>query len=170
MTMGIDYTYSLCMGFEIPEEKVESPYEREEKFPGIFHMEDRFDPKTGAKLKQEKVWDKKPQTVRWYEFDGQKYTDLDPEQWGDLLSKKFGCHVEKYGCYMTGEFNYVFHVNEPMSYKDARNEGHITFYNESISCDEVFRLLPQALLLQSKLEAAGYNPGKPRIFMAERIS
>jgi hypothetical protein len=158
------------MGFSISKDIVEKPYEKEEKFLGTFHMEDRFDPKTGAKIKSERVWDKKPKTTRWYEFDGEKYSDLDPEQWGDLLGKKFDCYVREYGCYMTGELNYVFHVNAPISYKDARSEGKITFYNESVSCEEVAALLPKALLLKSKLEDAGYNPDSPRIFIAERIS
>ena len=168
--MGIDYRYSLCMGFEIPAAMVEDSYLKEDKIPGTFHMEDRFDPKTGVKLTAEKVWDKKATTVIWYEFDGKSYPNLDPEDWEKLLGSKFDCYVEKYGCYMTGNFNYVFHVNKPVSYKEARNEGHFTFYNESISCDEVFQLLPKVLLLQDKLTAAGWNPSKPRIFLAECVS
>ena len=167
--MGIDYSYNLCMGFEVPEGTVHAKFRKTEEFPGTFHMEDRYDPKTGTKLEQVKVWDQKPTSVTWYEVDGQKYTDPETECWEDILSEKFGCHVETYGCYLSGELNFVFDVSAQVSYKDARSEGRITFYNESLSCEEVFRLMPAALILQSRLEEAGFKVGKPRIFLAERV-
>jgi Domain of unknown function (DUF4419) len=97
MTMGIDYTASLVYGFEIDEDDVQRIWRKSEKDPGEFHMEDRFDPKTGKKIKQEKVWDRKPSTKSWYEMNGKKIDDLDFEDWDSFLSEHFGCNVETAG-------------------------------------------------------------------------
>lgn len=95
--MGINYSFYLALGWEISEAKLDKAFLKQikHKNEGKFHYEDRFDPKTGAKLeKQEKVWDESPETIVecWFEIDGKKYDDVESYQFyegilPDLLGK-----------------------------------------------------------------------------------
>lgn len=168
--MGIDYTANLVYGFEIDEDEVQAIWRRTKKNPGEFHMEDRFDPKTGNKIKQEKVWDRKPSTERWFEMNGEKIEDLDFEDWDAFLSKQFDCHVETAGSFPSGELTYVFFVNESLSYKEADDYGHVTVYNNVIDHETLQELIPKAAALKEKLLKAGLKVEEPTIFIAMRIS
>lgn len=55
--MGVDYRFDLLVGYSVPLKVVEAPYiiEVETKF----HYEDRFDPRTGQKLKPAKIIDQR---------------------------------------------------------------------------------------------------------------
>src|SRR5271157_2382087 len=110
MKMGIDYTANLVYGFEIDEDEVQGIWRKTEKDPGEFHMEDRFDPKTGNKIKQEKVWDRKPSTKVHYEIDDKRIDGMDFEDWDSFLAEQFGCNVETAGSFPSGELTYVFFV------------------------------------------------------------
>jgi hypothetical protein len=168
--MGIDYTYKLVYGFELDEEDVLAPFQHTKKTEGEFHMEDRFDPKTGAKLPAVKVWDKKPTSERWYEVDGKKYDDLDPEEWDSILEEKFGCFVEQMGSFPSGELTRIFHVNQSMNWKDADDYGRITVFNNAMSATLLKELEPKANELKTKLQAFGYEVSEPQVFIATRIS
>lgn len=168
--MGIDYTASLVYGFEIDEDEVQAIWRKSKKDPGDFHMEDRFDPKTGNKLKQEKVWDRKPSTDTWYEIDGEKVDELDSEDWDSYLSKYFGCNVETAGSFPSGELSYVFFVNESLHYKDADDYGHVTVYNNVIDHKTLLDLAPKAMELKDKLLKVGLKVEDPTVFIAMRIS
>lgn len=168
--MGIDYSCSLVYGVELDEKDVHAIFQKSEKVEGTFHMEDRFDPKTGAKMKQEKVWDKKPETHTWYEIDGKKYDDLDPEEWESILEKKLGCHVDTSGSFPSGELTYVFYVNEPISWKKADDYGKVTVYNNVMEQKDIPGLITKALLLSQRMEEFGLGKHTPRIFIATRIS
>jgi hypothetical protein len=170
MKMGIDYTASLVYGFELDENKVQAIWRKSKKDPGEFHMEDRFDPKTGAKLQQEKVWDRKPSTDTWYEMDGKKIDDLDCEDWESFLAETFGCNVMLAGSFPSGELSYVFHVNESLHYKDADDYGRLTVYNNVISQEELASLTHKAMLLKEKFLNFGFDLDDPTIFIAMRIS
>ena len=166
--MSIDYTFALCIGFELDKDEVEKPFKLTNKYPGEFHMEDRFDPKTGAKIEPVKIWDKKPKTERWYEIDGVKYDDFFEME--DVLGKKFDCYVGEYGSFCSGDNTYVFCVNDIGSYKDAGNYGNITVYDKSLTFTDLPDLMAKAYGLRERLQSAGYNPGEPKVFIAQRVS
>lgn len=168
--MGIDYSCKLVYGFEFDQEDVHAIFQKSEKVEGTFHMEDRFDPKTGAKVKQEKVWDKKPHTKTWYEIDGKKFDYLDSEEWDALFEKKLGCHVDTCGSFPSGELTYVFYVNKPINWKNADDYGKVTVYNNVINHAELTELMPKALALKCLLESLGLEPDEPKVFIAVRIS
>lgn len=168
--MSIDYSFHLCMGFEIDQQEVENIFVHKETDPGVFHMEDRFDPKTGIKIDPIKIWDEKPSTKKWVEYKGNKIKDLDPEEWETLLAEEFDCYVSQRGSFPTGKLTYVFSVNKPISWKDAENHGHITIYNNAIECFMIDALNQKAFSLKSKLEQRGYKIGDPKVFIATRIS
>lgn len=168
--MGIDYSCSLVYGFEFDQKEVEGLFCKKNKDPGSFHMEDRFDAKTGAKVAPEKVWDKKPSTEKWYEIDGEKFDDIDSEEWEKILEEKLGCHVEMFGSWPSGELTYVFHINPSVGWKEADDYGKVTVYNNVIGQDELAEMMPEAMKLKSKLKEMGLNPPEPMIFIATRIS
>lgn len=168
--MGIDYSFNLCFGFELDCDIVEAPFYKTEQDPGLFHMEDRFDPKTGAKVDPVKVWDRKPSPKRWVEVDGEKCGDMDPEDWERFFRKRFDCNVDQYGSWPSGELTYVFYVNTCQPWREAADYGKVTVFNSVISIEEMPSLMVKALKLKEKLEAHGYNPGEPQVFIATRIS
>lgn len=168
--MGIDYSFSLVYGFEMSEEEAEAPWKKTEKNPGKFHMEDRFDPKTGAKRPPVKVWDINPSTESWLEIDGKKYDEPDPEEFDEILAKKFGCNVEGFGSWPSGELTKVFFVNKSVGWKEADDYGRVTIYNNTIPTKDLEKLVPKAIALRDKLREAGYKVGEPEIFIATRIT
>lgn len=168
--MGVSYSLRLCFGFELDYSVVDASFAKHVSDPGEFHMEDRFDPKTGDKVAPIKVWDRKPSKTSWYEIDGQKYDDLEPEELGRLLENKLGCYVEQFGNWSAGELTWVFYVNDPIDWKEADHLGSATIYNNSIGYTHIIALMPKVLKLQKKLEDLGYKPGEPRVFIAQRVS
>lgn len=173
--MGLSYSLRLVVGFEISKEELNSVLLKQDscKEEGIFHMEDRFNPKTGVKVNPEKVWDKKPKThtKKWYEINGQTHDfNMDPETLEAILEESFSCHVERFGSYPTGEFTFAFYLNKPASYKEATDTGRYTIYNDSVDVDEVNNLLPKLKELELKLKAAGFNVKGPRVFVAQMCS
>jgi hypothetical protein len=168
--MGINYTASLVYGYEIDENTVQAIWKKSKKDPGEFHMEDRFDTKTGQKLKQEKVWDRKPSIDTWYEMDGKVVEEPDPEDWEGFLSEIVGCHVTLSGSFPSGELSYVFRVNNSVGYKNADDYGHITIYNNAITQAELGRLMPAAMELKARLQKLGLQVNDPKIFITMMIS
>jgi hypothetical protein len=84
--MGTDYYGSIDVGFRFSPETLTMPFgvHREEKF----HMEDRFDPTTGKKLKeQEKVIDEDEEVV--FILDGEEHAY--EYEFYAALCKKLGC-------------------------------------------------------------------------------
>lgn len=167
--MSLDYSLALCYGFEINQEDAKKPYRRSKKYPGSFHMEDRFDPKTGAKVAPKKVWDHSPSEEKWVEINGEEWEDLDPEVWEAFFEEKLGCHVEEFGSVPSGDLSYVFYVNKPGFYKKATDYGRFKVYGDSFTQTELTELAPKALELKRKLEELGYKLGEPRVFIALRI-
>lgn len=169
--MGIDYTAKLVYGFEIDQKEVEGIWRRSEKDPGEFHMEDRFDSKTGVKIESAKVWDRKPSTKTWYEIEGKKMDyGFDIEEWERFLGDKLGCEVDACGSFPSNELTYVFHVNKPVHWKEADDYGKVTVFNSIIEHKDILVLMPKAVELKEKLEKLGLEVDEPSIFIAMRIS
>jgi hypothetical protein len=167
--MGIDCSYNLIFGFELSEEEVKKKFRKTVSNPGVFHMEDRFDPKTGKKLNPVKVWDNHPSKESYLVIEGYEFNEDYDDDFIYLLSKKFNCHVEHNGNFSSGELVYHFYVNEVLfDDKNITKFGRITIYNDSISLDEINKLEPKALILKNKLESEGFKVPKPRVFLAQR--
>lgn len=173
--MSISYSFSLCMGFEVAKEDVLKVFKRSEttEYPGEFHMEDRFDPKTGAKIIPVKIWDRAPSNTTnvWYECGDCTWNDsTHPDEITAALEEKFDCYIGQYGDYSAGSPMFVFQVNAPISYREAMNLGRITIYNNSVPVSEVLELAPHAYELKEKLCKAKIYVGEPKIFIATCIS
>jgi len=172
---GVNYDFTLCFGFELDASVVEKNFEVKsvEKAAGSFHMEDRFDPKTGKKLAQVKVWDIEPKTKteKWYIVDGERYeySDMDPENWACLFEEKLGCHVEVSGSYCSGDLTYVFSLNRPATKDEYQDWGNVAVHDPKITLPELELLIPRAKELKAKLEAWGLKVGEPKIFISSSV-
>lgn len=169
--MGVDYSYYLVFGFEIDEDLALAPFKKQTKDEGEFHLEDRFDPKTGAKTKPHVVWDRKPSKKTWYEVNGEEFSeDFPMEHFDSVVGEFLGCEIESCGSWPSGELTKVFHVNKSMNWKDADNYGRHTIYNNEMSASELPDLIEKAKLLKEKMEKLGYKVKEPTIFIAGRVS
>ena len=174
--MGIDYSFDLCFGYKVDYEDVVDALAtvKHTKTDGVFHMEDRFDPRTGQKLKQVKVWDVKPidKEERHINFGDVNFHIFDdPNILEKELSKKFGCNIDIFKDNCSCEWNYIFfRLDKCLSYKDATDYYRITLYKKEITYSEIQELMPKAIELKSKLVEAGMNPGDLIISIGERVS
>lgn len=172
--MGIDYTARLCFGYILSEDKALAPFKKEQVIgnQGTFHMEDRWDPITGLPVVPVKVWDipSTREVIEWFEINGNKIEDNDPETIIPYLENLFNCYVENFGDYVSGNRKLVFYVNRPVSYNASDQYGKLTLYNNSISLKQIQELTPKVLSLKTKLMSFNIKVDEPSCFIAMQIS
>lgn len=172
--MSISYSFYLRVGFEIPTQDLKKAFKHQKVSheDGVFHMEDRFDPKTGAKIEPTKVWDKKPktQTDTWWEIDGERFEDWEDETMTQVFEEKLGCHVDAYwragGAPDVG-WSYGFYLHDPNN-KDKMGDGNrFTIHNISMNYQEVYDMEFKLNQLKTKITAMGLKPGDAKVFLGE---
>lgn len=92
--MSVDYSASLAIGYEVTTEMLERFKVRTDP---VWHMEARFNPKTGEKLPDERIEDEPAGEV--YRFGGAEY-DYPEDLINDLCHKLNACYhssMEYYG-------------------------------------------------------------------------
>lgn len=147
--MGMSFSFYLRVGFELSEDEALAPFYHKEitEDEGLFHLEDRFDPKTGSKVAPEKVWDRPPKTTKnkWIEINGEKSEVWDP----DCLTVDFkqlidltDCHVDYVCQCMSGISSYVFYPHTPGV--EGIDTGRVHLYNTEMPYAEVWALKPKA--------------------------
>lgn len=169
--MSTHYSFYLRVGFNVDLEEIKKVFyhKNETHQDGIFHMEDRFDPKTGAKVEPVKIWDKKPKTIteRWWEIDGERFDDWEDEPMTDFFAKKLGCHVDYYWQSYGGEPSYSFYLHNSNN-KDKIETGRgVDIHNTSMDYAAVCAMQPKLAELKQKLLAMGIDPGEPQVFLGE---
>jgi hypothetical protein len=168
--MSTSYSFYLRVGFKIPIEDLKKPFQhkKETHEEGSFHMEDRFDPKTGAKLAPVKVWDKKPetQTEHWWVIDGERFDDWEGEPMAGFFAKKLECRVDYYWQAYGDDWGYGFYLHDPNN--DERiDEGRFSIHNLSMDYESVCAMQGRLAELKTKLQAMGIDPGDPQVFLGE---
>ncbi len=174
--MGIYYSYYLVCGYELEEGEVLAKFLKSKttKEEGIFHMEDRFDEKTGAKLKQVKVWDKKPvrETETWYvigDYDSSKtdyWDEIDYEEVLPALEKLFDCKVT-FGFSCTGDNKLYFEADIPA--EGGYDAGKITISRSSIDVSDIVKSLDKLKTLGETLRSYGFEIDEPTVMIGESI-
>jgi len=161
--MGIDYSASLGIGFVVSNDDLLKPFtvETEEKF----HMEDRFDPKTGKKLAPVKVIDEEGGET--YEFEGERYEDT--YELFDAMGKKLGCEIANQGGYSNGETLYVFVDGVEHTGEDDCDDGRFSV-GTSVLFDEVARQKSALDKLAKAFKKYGIDLGPAKVFVAWDIS
>ncbi len=161
--MGIRFSSEILIGFAVSSKDVHKPFE--EKVPGKFHMEDRFDPKSGAKLKAEKVWDEHPETLLMYK--GEDY--YMHEGFEELLEELLDCRVSIVGSYPCGDLEYVFHPDMPKPSTAGDDGGSVTF-GPSYWMKDIVALDIRLKSLKTRLKKLGIEPGEPEVKLAVTVS
>ena len=170
--MGIDYSFYLRVGYTLTESEVAAPFSRElvVKDDGSFHMEDRYDSKTGAKLNPVVVWDRKPKNYKekWYEVDEEKLEAWEPEDIERFFEKKLpGCNVQCIYSFVGDENYFIFYPHEDEG--PGLNKSRVSVYNCSMDFETVKNLEVPLKNLKDSLESFGYKVGKAKVFVASMI-
>ena len=173
--MSTSYSYYIRVGVQIPTDELKMHFRHQKvtEEEGVFHMEDRFDPKTGAKIAPAIVWDKKPKTHKetWWVIDGERFDDWEDEILTHFLESKLGCGVDSYwqayGSNTDDEWSYGFYPH-PHNNKEKMGDGYkFTIHNTKMDYKEVVEMQSKLQQLKEKLQAMGLNPGDAKIFVGE---
>lgn len=169
--MSVYYSFYLRVGFKVDLEALKKHFEHNNisHQEGVFHMEDRYDPKTGAKLNPVQVWDKKPKTIkeRWWIIDGKRFDDWEDEPMANLFAEKLDCRVDYFWTAYGDDPSYGFYLHDPNN-KDKTNTGRgVDIHNLSMDYAAVCAMQPKLAELKQKLLAMGINPGVPQVFLGE---
>lgn len=180
--MGTYYTLNLRVGFEISEKDTIAPLLRHsekvvcEGSPGEYHMEDRFDPKTGKKTTPVQVWTKKPtermvSRTEWMEFDGKKYEEYeweDPDHIQELLSAKLECNVDhRFDVTSEVESWFIFYLHK----KGKSGSGYkFDIGLSELPYQEVFEMKNSLYELRNRMIKLGLPVGDPKVFIAQDAS
>lgn len=169
--MSIHYTFTLCVGFEFSEKNVLKLITKQKKINGKFHFEQRFDPKTGQKLEDVKIWDKEPEIEEWIEIDDKKFDDLDPlepENIIEILEDHFKCNVEFNGEFNSKNGKYTFFVNDLIKNNDLNDFHNVNVINYQMNFEDILSLKPKLDELKNKLIKFGFKPKSAKVFIADR--
>jgi hypothetical protein len=169
--MSVHYTFYHRVGFNVSVEHLKQVFGHKNVTheEGSFHMEDRFDPKTGVKLDPVKVWDKKPKThtERWWIIDGERFDDWEDDPMTRVFEEKLGCHVDYYRQADGGEDpSFGFYLHDPNN-DDQIDEGKFAIHNLTMDYAAVCAMQPKLAELKQKLQAMGIDPGEAQVFLGE---
>ncbi len=154
--MGISYSANIFLGYVMSVEDVQKPFVI--KTEGKFHMEDRFDPKTGDKVKTVKIWDEKPSKGLFYK--GQEFEMH--EGFEELLEELLDCRVTLSGSFCTGDFQYIIHPEMPSPSSGGEDEGRVTF-GPSYWFKDFLSLEIRLKRIKGALQKLGLAPGEPEV-------
>lgn len=158
--MGIDYSFYLAIGFIVDKQELLRPFATEVKEQ--FHMEDRFDPKTGVKLEPVKVIDSDGGTQ--YSLDGQIFDENSEYEVLEGLEDLLGCSITLGGGYSDNKTAYVS-VNFETTGEDDVDEGRVSV-GPSVTFEEVAKAQVRALDLKKRLNELGVKSlGKPKVYI-----
>lgn len=165
--MSTHYTFSLRVGYQVPVK------EFTEKFKikidsGKFHMEKRYDYKTGEVLKKVKVWDSKPtKKIKFEDFEFDDLYQIFEES--SILEETFNCRVEKeFNCSGEQYENINFYLND-FHHDNVEDYSHLTMSDYSIPVNKIIENLSKFEEIKKKLESYGFNPGELKLFLSRNI-
>lgn len=159
--MGIDYSVNLGIGYILDQEDIIAPFRVE--VPEKFHMEDRFDPKTGKKIAPVKVID--AEAGEEYEYKGERFEDT--YELFERLGSELGCDINNCGGYSDGEtIRVTLDVDTDESGID---DGRFTV-GGAAKFDDVTALRAQLTKLKKDFKKLGIDLGEAKVFPAWDIS
>ena len=155
--MGIDYSFGIRVGFEVSYDEFEESFSR--KMPPRFHMEARFDPKTGKPVEPVRITDDEGTDV--YTLQGVDYEDLTEftEEFGNLLDCKV--EVESNMCTPTVVW---FSVKGIKSNSGGLDEGNVTC-DAHMDYKSVIKAATAVETLRVKLIEHGMIPMEPKVLL-----
>jgi hypothetical protein len=150
--MSSEYYAGLMIGFRVNIKQIEKVFGY--NTPGKFHMENRYNPRTGRKMKAEKVWDKGSEFI--FVLDGKECYD---EEFFWRLAKKLHVFINTEEVYFGDKVTVYF---GPKSCK----EEHSREANGGYSLEQLFSLKEEFNRIKKALRMYGLNPGGPAVFLS----
>jgi hypothetical protein len=152
--MSTEYDANYVVGWLLDEDNIPKKYRSFRK--EVSHLEDRFDPKTGKKITQEKVIDSEEQDI--FVLEGEEYDDS--SEFFEHLAITIGGVTEQVGDFNGGDVSYAI---EPAIDKADMNEGDL----KVLSMPKYTKKLK---VMQRKLAKLGFDVGEPMIRAVLNVS
>jgi len=163
--MGIDYSFSLDIGYKISGEDLPDSMFRitEQKS----HMEDRFDPRSGKKIAPVRVIDEEG-GEETYILDGKEHEDTC--ELAEALAEKFGCDVDCERGYGGDDFSMSFTLRLERTGEDDNGWGNVAV-GSSILFDVATSAKARAAMkkLGKDLKKLGIDPGPAKIMIGSSV-
>lgn len=159
--MGIDYSVNLGIGYILDREDIIAPFRVE--VPEKFHMEDRFDPKTGKKLAPVKVVDE--EGGEEFEYKGERHEDS--YELFQAIGEDLGCNIDNCGGYTDGE---TIRVTLEIETDDSGVDDGMFTVGGAASFDDVTAKRAELKELKKRFKKLGIDLGEPKVFPAWDIS
>jgi hypothetical protein len=154
--MGTEYNSSLGIGFRVRYSQLLEKFGR--KTSERFHMEDRFDPKTGKKTGPVKVIDQEEMVS--FIFDGEDFQD-DVYALVEAIQEKVGCaHYEEVDETGLEDALYVFGPNIRTDDEDTFSYGRFNTYGPMMVRD-IVAVQEELVRIGNRLRAQGLDVGEP---------
>lgn len=159
--MSIDYSVHLGVGYILDREDIVALFRVE--IPEKFHMEKRFDPKSGKKIEPEKVIDE--ESGEEFEYKGKKYEN--EYELFEALGQDLGCNIANCGGYSDDE---VIRVTLDIETDDSGvDDGRFTV-GGAAAFNDVTAKRAELMALKKKFKKLGIDLGEPKVFPAWDIS
>lgn len=162
--MGIDYSASIAFGCRVTPEMIGQVFGV--TLPEKFHMEDRFDPKTGKKLPQVKVIDWEEMNVYKIDKGADEYFEDQIELMEEVCKRARASYwiVSDYDA-PPDETTFIVGVTPKKSGDDGESWGRVDT-GPSYSLDDVADLRPELEEIRKRLKDMGLKIGPPRVYCA----
>jgi hypothetical protein len=162
--MGIDYNATLEIGFVFKSNEVAKIFKKE--IPEKFHLETRYDPKTGAVLKgKEKIIEREGYIE--YHFKGK--CQPDQEELFASIAQEIRCQYLSFGDMCCGPDYVVFKPNfqarKQYGYDDR---GRHTIEGE-IDVNAIIKMAPILEKLKTRLRKLGLKPRNAEVLVAHVV-
>jgi len=160
--MGIYYSFNLAVGFICEMDSLTKPFivVTEDKF----HMEDRFDSKSGAKLEPVKVVDERSEMT--YVFMGKTYENQ--YELREALEEELGCNIYDGGGYSDGKTAYI---SVDFETDDSGEDYGRVCVGGKATFEEVAKCKEKCIDLKKALNALGVGSlGEAMIYVSPNIS
>lgn len=158
--MGTHFSSHIAIGYLFTENNLFFPFEKYTE--EVFHMEKRFDQKTGKELSEVKIIDKKSSTVYLFNKKIIKYS-LD---FIEEFCKNINCKYSQIGDLNSFKNNIVLSPEckfEP--YFSGDDFGNVRF-GDSYKLSDINNSKKELKLLKNKLESFGLKVSEPGVFLA----
>lgn len=159
--MGIDYTFTLVFGYNIPEDTLRGRFGHVTE--EVTATEHRWDPKTGEKLAPVMVVTKPAEM--FLRLDDVDYEDL--TEFVEALSKKLGCVYAEEGSHWSGGTSFTFGPDIPER-DEPFDEGHVTARGGCYLSD-LIEAGPEIERLAKAFLELGIDPGQPLVRIATLV-
>lgn len=160
--MSMDGSSWIAVGFDFEFDTILDEVKR--VTPAVTHLEVRFDPATGKKLRPVEVEDK-PELVE-YEFNGKVYSKDNAYDLLSDIAEEIGCVSNQYATYESGRVVFSLKLEETRGCEDLGSSKVGPSYSLKSLLSNVSKLDDIAKALQDM----GYETPEPQIVQCWEIS